>query len=135
MTAEEVRAADIAALFAGLPGPNVRITRIRSDIAHTAMTADFVLQASADQSELTNYRHVTKSVNESCSIYDGCNIVGTGTPQEARAKSKSGGCATTPGLVTSWSSASGMLAGLLGLALARAGSSRRSRRRSPRTKS
>jgi hypothetical protein len=130
MTAEQVRTADIATLFAGLPGPNVRITRIRSDIAHTAMTADLVLQASADQTELTNVRYVKKSVNESCPIYDGCSVVGYGTPQQAAAKSKSGGCAATPGLVTSWSSASGVLAGLLGLALARAAS----RRRSPRTK-
>ena len=51
-TAEEVRTADVNALFAGLTGPNVRVTRIRSDILHTAMTADFVLQASTDQSEL-----------------------------------------------------------------------------------
>ena len=36
--------------------PTVRITRMRSDIAHTAMTVDFVLQASADQSELSNLR-------------------------------------------------------------------------------
>jgi hypothetical protein len=132
MTTEEVRAADINTLFAGQQGPTVRITRIRSDIAHTAMTADLILQASSDQTELSNIRQVRRSVNESCSIYDGCNVVGTGTPQEAAAKSKSGGCAAIPGLVTSWSSASGMLAGLLGLAIARA---RSSRRRSPRTKS
>jgi hypothetical protein len=132
MTAEEVRAADVAALFAGLQGPTVRITRIRSDISHAAMTADLILQASADQSELSNYRHVTRSVNETCSIYDGCNVVGTGTPEEAAAKSKSSGCAATPGLITSWSSASGMIAGLFGLTVARALSSRR---RSQRTKS
>jgi hypothetical protein len=129
MTAAEVRAADLAALFAGLPGPSVRITRIRSDIAHTAMTADFVLQASIDQSELSNVRVVTKSVNETCPIYDGCSVVGTGTPAEAASKSKSGGCAATPGLVASWSSGSGVFAGLLGLAIARAVQSRRRRSR------
>jgi hypothetical protein len=84
-TADQVRTADVAALFAGMAGPNVRVTRMRSDIAHTAMTTDFVLQASADQSEMTNVRNVTSSVNESCPIYQGCEVVGTGTPEEANA--------------------------------------------------
>src|ERR1700722_19978214 len=41
-SADDVRAADISTLFVGLSGPNVRVTRIRSDIAHAAMTADLV---------------------------------------------------------------------------------------------
>jgi hypothetical protein len=53
-SAEQVRADDIAVLFAGLTGPTVRVTRIRSDIAQTAMTSDFVLEAATDQSELSN---------------------------------------------------------------------------------
>ena len=36
-TEEEVRDADIAALFKGMSGANVRITRMRSDISHAAM--------------------------------------------------------------------------------------------------
>ena len=71
-SAEDVRAADIAALFAGIPGANARVTRMRSDIAHAAMTKDFVLQASADQSELSNVRNVTQSVNLSCPVYSNC---------------------------------------------------------------
>ena len=47
---------DINTLFVGLTGPTVRVTRIRSDIAQSAMTTDFVLQASSDQSELSNVR-------------------------------------------------------------------------------
>ncbi len=65
-TAEEVRTADLETLFAGVTPPNVRITRIRGDIAHAAMTADLVLQASADQSELSNIRALTQGVNEVC---------------------------------------------------------------------
>ena len=62
-TAEEVRADDIAALFAGMTGPSVRVTRIRSDISHEAMTADFVLKASGDQPELAQRScNVTQSV-------------------------------------------------------------------------
>ena len=71
-SAEDVRAADIAALFAGIPGMNVRVTRMRSDIAHAAMTKDFVLQASADQGELSNVRSVTQSVNLTCPVYGSC---------------------------------------------------------------
>jgi hypothetical protein len=84
-TAEEVRTADLAHLFAGLTGPVVRVTRMRSDIVHTAMTKDFLLQGSADQSELSNVRYVTQSVNLQCPIYNGCNVVGTGTLAQAQA--------------------------------------------------
>jgi hypothetical protein len=84
-TADQVRDDDINTLFAGLTGSAVRITRIRSDIAQTAMTNDFVLQASADQSELSNSRTVTQSVNETCAIYSGCTVIGTGTPAQAAA--------------------------------------------------
>jgi Uncharacterized protein conserved in bacteria (DUF2330) len=77
-TADDVRAADIAGLFAGMNGPNVRVTRMRSDISHDAMKTDFVLQASADQSELSNVRTVTQSINLTCPLYDtNCNIVGS----------------------------------------------------------
>jgi hypothetical protein len=89
-TAEEVRTADVNALFAGITGPNVRVTRIRTDILHAAMTADFVLQASADQSELSNVRNVTQSVNLSCPLYNGCQVVGTGTPAQAAASIAAG---------------------------------------------
>jgi hypothetical protein len=84
-SAEEVRADDIAALFAGLSGATARVTRIRSDIAQTAMTSDFVLQASSDQSELSNIRDVTQSVDLTCPIYQGCSVVGTGTLAQAQA--------------------------------------------------
>jgi hypothetical protein len=83
MSPGEVRDADIAALFAGMTGPNVRVTRMRSDIAHSAMTTDFVLQASADQSELSNVRNVTNQVNLRCPVYDNCQVVGTAPPDQA----------------------------------------------------
>ena len=90
-TADQVRAADIAALFAGMAAPNVRVTRMRSDISHAAMTTDFVVTASADQSELTNIRTLTQSVNETCPVYNGCTYVGTGTPAQATAAQGNGG--------------------------------------------
>src|SRR5580658_5487476 len=90
-SAEEVRADDIAALFAGLTGPTARVTRIRSDIAQSAMTSDFLLQASSDQSELSNIRDVTQSVDLTCPIYEGCQVVGTGTLAQAQASVDDGG--------------------------------------------
>ena len=74
----------IATLFGGMTSPTVRVTRIRSDIAQTAMTVDLQLQASADQSEVSNVRQVTQSINETCPLYDGCNQVGTGTVAQPR---------------------------------------------------
>jgi hypothetical protein len=128
-TAEEVRTADINTLFAGIAGPNARVTRIRSDIAHAAMTVDLILQASADQSELSNVRVVTRSVNEQCPLYDGCNVVGTGTPAQAQAREHGGGCATSTRAMADRTAGLGALAGMGALLLARA---LRGRRRSPR---
>jgi hypothetical protein len=93
-SAEEVRAADIAALFAGISGSNARVTRMRSDIAHAAMTRDLVLAASADQRELPNVRIVTQSVNLVCP--PGCspgNTSGTG-PNPPSAPNPSSGSAS-----------------------------------------
>ena len=103
-SAEQVRADDVAALFAGLTGSTARVTRMRSDIAQAAMTTDFVLQASTDQSELSNVRNVTQSVNLTCPVYNGCNVVGTGTPGQAQASVDGGG---TPGGSGSGGSSSG----------------------------
>ncbi len=112
-SAEDVRTADIAALFAGLPGSNVRVTRIRSDISHAAMTKDFVLKASDDQSELSNIRNVTQSVNLVCPVYPPC----------------SGGCVASPQSNAGSAASFGAIAGMVGLALVRVV---RARRRSPR---
>ncbi len=95
-SAEDVRTADIAALFMGIPGTNVRVTRMRSDISHAAMTKDFVLQASSDQSEVSNVRNVTQSVNLVCPVYSGCQPgsgASSGTPGAGNASSSGGSSA------------------------------------------
>ncbi len=130
-SAEEVRDDDINALFAGLTGSTVRVTRIRSDIAQKAMTTDFVLRASTDQSEVSNVRTVTQSVNLTCPIYNGCNVVGTGSLAQAQASVNGGGCAATaqrsarPGVTFA------SLVAVLGLFIGRA---MRARRRESRSK-
>jgi hypothetical protein len=110
-SADDVRTADIATLFVGLSGPNVRVTRIRSDIAHAAMTQDFVLQASSDQSELSNIRNVTQSVNLSCPTYQSCSAIGCAASSSSQPR---GGLA-----------ALGAVAGVLGLIAARVVRARR----------
>jgi hypothetical protein len=102
-TPEQVRADDVAALFAGMSGPTVRVTRMRSDIIHAAMTADIVLQASSDQSELSNVRNVTQFVNFTCPVYNGCSVVGT-APYDGGAASASGSTVATTVPVGSGSS-------------------------------
>ncbi len=127
-TADQVRNDDIAALFAGINGPNVRVTRIRSDISHAAMTTDFVLQASSDQSELSNQRVVTQSVNLQCPIYNGCQVVGYGSESAAAASvsGSGGGCATAAKSEGTQKWQLGALAALLGIAVVRRNRKRRS---------
>jgi hypothetical protein len=143
-SAEQVRADDIAALFVGMSGPTVRVTRMRSDIAQTAMTKDFVLTASSDQSEVSNVHNLTNSVSLTCPVYNGCNVVGQGSPSQAAATAdggyvasvapdggivlsaapRGGGCATSPGDAGSGLGL-GVLAGMLGLVAARGARARR----------
>jgi hypothetical protein len=129
-TAEQVRAADLTTLFAGMVNGSVRVTRMRSDISHAAMTTDFVLQASADQSEMSNQRTVTKSINETCPIYNSrCEITGTGTPaQEAASGPESNHNACSAAPAQSGGSQAGLAAivAFVGLAGARALRMRRS---------
>jgi hypothetical protein len=128
-TAEEVRTDDVNALFAGMSAPNVRVTRIRSDISHAAMTTDFILQASADQSELSNIREVTQSVNEQCPIYSQCTVVSYGTPAQAAASQQASGgqgCVASPKSREPLSSFAA-LAGMVGLVAIRIVASRRKR--------
>ena len=158
-SAEDVRTADIAALFAGLGGSNVRVTRMRSDISHAAMTKDFVLTASSDQSEISNIRNVTKSVNLVCPVYGSnyCGSASGGEEYEADGSSSAagdspsgapnaaggstggstaaagggsndggGGCVTSPQSSAGSATSFGAVAALLGLALVRVRTRRRS---------
>jgi hypothetical protein len=61
-TAEQQRQQDLATLFPG-GGGSVRVTRMRADLSSAALANDLVLQASADQSSLSNNYQVTKSIN------------------------------------------------------------------------
>jgi MYXO-CTERM domain-containing protein len=115
------------------------------------MKADFVVQASQDQSEVSNLRQVTRSINEQCPVYGSdCSIVGTGTPAQAAASgpligrrssnwwesvltyqrgAKGRGCSATSTQTSEFSAGLFAAAGMLGLACLRTRRARRNRGR------
>jgi hypothetical protein len=68
-TALEVRSQDLNTLFP-TGGSSVRITRMRADLSQAALATDLLLQASADQTTLSNTYQTTLSVNANCPV---CN--------------------------------------------------------------
>jgi hypothetical protein len=62
-TADQVRQDDLAAIFPNSNLATVRITRMRADLAHSALATDLSLQASTDQSNISNLYQVVQSVN------------------------------------------------------------------------
>jgi hypothetical protein len=116
---QQAASQDLAVLFAGIAGPNVRITRMRSDVAHSALTVDMVLQASADQSELTNLHYPANQTGQPvCPVYNG-NCEQTGLlPRDqaiaaANGTNRSGGCTASRWGGGSWTSTAVAL-GLIG---------------------
>jgi hypothetical protein len=99
-TALEVRSSDLHTLFPQGSG-NVRITRMRGDLSQAALATDLVLQASADQSVLSNVYQANQSINANC---------------PACPCADSGGCSTSP-VERSGPWRFGVVAGLVGAAL------------------
>jgi Uncharacterized protein conserved in bacteria (DUF2330) len=106
-TADQVRSDDLAILFPGGESGTVRITRMRADLAHAALANDLVLQASADQSVISNFYQVTQSVNapQCPAVPNPCPPCGTGSggfgiigggAATGPGASGSGGCAAAP---------------------------------------
>jgi hypothetical protein len=125
-SADQVREDDFTTLFAGIKGDQARITRIRADLAHSALSTDLVMIASADQATLANIRSPLKEANQpQCPVYEGCNQVGTAPRDQAIAQSNAGSngesfsCKTTAKKDDSGLSAIAGLAALLGLVFVR----------------
>jgi hypothetical protein len=130
-TANQVRQADLDTLFAGIAGPNARITRLRTDISHTALTADLQLQASSDQSEVSNIYNPGQQIGQPlCPVFnENCEQVGTAPRSEAIADAATtggGGCSTSN--TRSPMASRGAFGALLGLAGFVAMRSRRKRK-------
>lgn len=88
-TAREVYDEDMKTLLGSISGGSVRVTRIRADLSHAALTEDLVISASKDQAVLTPFRQLTKEIGEPlCPVWDGCTQVGTAPRSEAIAKGR-----------------------------------------------
>ncbi len=73
-SADHVRDADLATLFADLHGTTARVTRLRADLAHASLVDDLVLQASPVQDPLDRTRRATLPVDETvCPTYPPCD--------------------------------------------------------------
>jgi MYXO-CTERM domain-containing protein len=121
---------DLDVLFAGIEGPNARITRMRSDVAHSALSNDMFLQASADQGELTNVHTPKKQIGQPpCPICGGGSLEDGGEGDGSAAgggSSDSTGCNTTGSLDDS-SATIALLLGAGGFVAVRARRRRKSR--------
>jgi len=125
-TADQVRQDDLATLFPGGDQSEVFVTRFRSDLSRAALANDLVLQATADQSQMSNIYNVTQSVNtpscpavpDPCPPCEGGSSGGTifGNSDSSGNGSGSSGCSTSP---DDGSGANGgvILAGLVAAAL------------------
>ena len=83
-TPDEARKDDMKTLLDNIATPNARISRVRSDLNHAALSADLVLQASKDQSVMSNVRNPKlESGQPNCPVFDGCSVVGNAPRDEA----------------------------------------------------
>jgi hypothetical protein len=85
-TAKQVEQEDLDTLFAGIDS-SARITRLRADLLHASLQDDLVLGATADQSQVSNVRQVTREAGQpNCPVYDGCEQTGIAPRDDARAQ-------------------------------------------------
>jgi len=144
-TAESVRQQDLATCFPGGDATEIRVTRMRTDLSRAALANDLTLQASVDQSVMSNFYQVTNSVNAPpCPAFDASNCMcdasasggfssggvipggfpggtsdaGNGTSTPASPGQQSFGCSASPNDSSDGGLGLG-LAGLFGAALVR----------------
>jgi hypothetical protein len=63
LTADQVQQADLMTMFPAGNQSDVWVTRMRSDLAHAALANDLVVQASSNQTPLSNTYQVEMSIN------------------------------------------------------------------------
>ncbi|MDP8998592.1 MAG: DUF2330 domain-containing protein [Myxococcota bacterium] len=97
-TVSQVRQEDLATLFPGGGAP-VRITRMRADLAHAALSNDLVLRASTDQSTLSNIYQVNQSANApACPPLPNCPCSGGSSGSGGLSTSSGSGGSSGPGV-------------------------------------
>lgn len=117
-SAEQVREEDLATLFQTQAATGeFFVTRLRADLAHSALSEDLALAAPADQGIFSNIRQITREANEPlCPVYVGCTQNGVAPRSEAIQRSTSH-CATGPSAPQKGFAAAGF--GFVALAVAR----------------
>jgi hypothetical protein len=134
-SSDQERQDDLDTLFAGIAGNLFRLTRLRADLSHAALATDLVLQASMNQSVLSNVRRPTATNGApQCPSYPDCPPLDDGGnpyPSEPNIPLSPPGSTSTNGRAESFScatstSASGdalltyvALAGFLGFSIVR----------------
>ncbi|HTQ47554.1 MAG TPA: DUF2330 domain-containing protein [Polyangiaceae bacterium] len=105
---QQAQQADLTTMFPDGESTDVWVTRMRSDLSHAALATDLFVQASSDQTQMSNVYQVTKSVNApSCqATYCGCNpepgpVAGGGgwlfgAPTGTGGSTNNSGCAAAP---------------------------------------
>jgi hypothetical protein len=87
-TADQVRQEDLATLFKDIPDGQDFVTRLRADLAHAALNTDLSIIAATDQTELPQVRRPKGETGQpTCTVYNGCDAVGTAPRDEAIARS------------------------------------------------
>jgi hypothetical protein len=79
LTPLEARSTDLLTLFP-TQGASVRITRMRADLSRAALANDLALQASRDQTALSNTYQATRSVNQKAACPCPCGGCATSVP-------------------------------------------------------
>lgn len=101
----QAQQADFETLFAGVGQGfgDVRVTRLRADLAHASLATDLTVGASTDQSELPRTRNPLRENGQpQCPVYSGCEQTGTLPRDQAQAAASNAaagdddaGCSTT----------------------------------------
>jgi hypothetical protein len=130
-TADQARDADLATLFMGIATDvqNARITRMRSDLAHSALGNDLVITASQNQNPISSTHYVTNTINTpTCPVYGPpppCPSTGPfgdipgGSGTSSGSGSESFGCQTTAAPIGEPLALAGGLAALVALTFVR----------------
>jgi hypothetical protein len=134
-TAAEVQTEDFDTLFAGFGSADtyrqVRVTRLRADLAHAALATDLTVAASTDQGQLARTRQPKhESGQPLCPVYQECTQTGQLPRDEAiKANAANAGSSEGDGCTTTKRGGDAGLSLLLGFVAVAVGRSVRHRRR------
>jgi hypothetical protein len=134
-TPEQVQAEDFDTLFTGFGSADtytqVRVTRLRADLAHAALATDLTVAASTDQGELARTRQPKHETGQPlCPVYQECTQTGQLPRDEAiKANAANAGSSESDGCTTTKRGGNAGLSLLLGFVAVAVGRAVRQRRK------